>query len=363
MPRNHVHTYRAALGITAAAWLLTAPASANSDHYTYQGRLAQGGVAASGQYDLRFRIYTDALGDILLTTTYDDDHVLADGLFTANIAIAQIYSVGPRWIEVSVRPGSVPNSDRTEASYTVLGPRQELTPTPYALLAEQAASLRLPINQSLNLLGTCFRINNDNYTAITGETQTGFGVSAKSTSGIALYASASDDGWAGVFQGPVSVNDRLAINYGNVTSIPLVCNGTAAKPGGGSWTVLSDRRMKQNIQPLRGALDQVLRLEGFTFEYTQAALERGLALPGTQIGLVAQQVEQVFPDWIDQDADGTKLVTERGTTALFVEALRELRAEKDAEIEALEGQVEALRAAVEALGAELHGQASSHPSH
>jgi hypothetical protein len=64
----------------------------------------------------------------------------------------------------------------------------------------------------------------------------------------------------------------------------------------------------------------------------------GLALPGTQIGLLAQEVERVFPDWVEKDAQGFRYVTERPTTALMVKALRDLRAEKDAAIDALKNQ-------------------------
>lgn len=345
-----------AVSLAAFAGLIESKALADSTHYTYQGRLAQNGSAVSGLYDLRFRVFPTLNSDVPISTTYADDHPINDGLFTARIEITPIYSVGPRWIEVSVRPGSISNSDRSDASYTKLNPRQELTPTPYAILAYKAAGLSLPIDEAQNALFTSFKIKNDSGGAVMGESVSSVGVAAKSASGIALYAVADAGGMAGVFQGPVSVSQRVSINYGNATSINLVCNGSAAKPGGGSWTVLSDERAKQNIRPLRGALERVLQLQGFTFEYTPAALQSGLALAGLQIGLVAQQVERVFPEWVEQDDDGTKLVTERGTTALFVEALRELRAEKDAEIDALQSQLDALREQVEAMRAALAGR-------
>ncbi len=63
-----------------------------------------------------------------------------------------------------------------------------------------------------------------------------------------------------------------------------------------------------------------------------------------QVGLVAQEVEAVFPDWVSTGPDGMKQVTERSTTALMVEALRDLRTEKDAEIDALKARLEKLEA-------------------
>ena len=67
------------------------------------------------------------------------------------------------------------------------------------------------------------------------------------------------------------------------------------------------------------------------------------AADGRVTGLIAQEVEKVFPDWVST-VDGTyKAVAPRGFEALTVEALRELRAEKDAEIQALREDNRALR--------------------
>jgi len=109
----------------------------------------------------------------------------------------------------------------------------------------------------------------------------------------------------------------------------LSVNGFAAKPNGGQWSQLSDARLKRNVEPLHGALERMLSLRGVTFEFTEEGLRTGLATPGRKVGLIAQEVEAVLPDWVDETPSGYKFLTEQGTTALFVEALRELRAEKD----------------------------------
>lgn len=121
----------------------------------------------------------------------------------------------------------------------------------------------------------------------------------------------------------------------------LAVNGPAAKPSGGSWSALSDARLKRNIEPLSGALGQLLRLRGVTFEFTEEGIATGLARAGRHTGFVAQEVEPVFPEWVGEGG-GFKFVTEEGTTALLVEALRELRAEKDAQIEILTRRIERL---------------------
>ena len=62
-----------------------------------------------------------------------------------------------------------------------------------------------------------------------------------------------------------------------------------------------------------------------TFEYIDPDAIGELS--GPRIGMIAQDVETVFPDWVDVRADGYKMLTYRGFEALTVEALRELQAQ------------------------------------
>lgn len=162
----------------------------------------------------------------------------------------------------------------------------------------------------------------------------------------------------------VSVPMMFVSSSGNVgigTTAPdalLTVNGSASKPGGGSWSSFSDQRLKKNIRPLAGALDKLLALHGVNFEYIDPAKIHELS--GERMGLLAQEVEKVFPDWVESGADGYKRVTVRGLEALVVEALRQLRQEQqstdkenDAAIQELnqklEEQLKARDAHIEAL--------------
>ncbi|HQW86605.1 MAG TPA: tail fiber domain-containing protein [Flavobacteriales bacterium] len=154
-------------------------------------------------------------------------------------------------------------------------------------------------------------------------------------------------------------------NVGIGTTTPgafnLLVNGSAAKPGGGSWSNSSDLRLKKNVAPLTGSLNTLLGLRGVTFEYKDPVAIH--ELPGTRIGFIAQEVEQVLPDWVEE-VDGYKRLTIRGFEALAVEALRELQAENTAlraELETLRGQQTRLMSALERTEARLdaieHGTA------
>jgi Chaperone of endosialidase len=128
----------------------------------------------------------------------------------------------------------------------------------------------------------------------------------------------------------------VGIGTNNEQGFQLAVNGTAAKPGGGSWSTLSDARLKKNVRPIRGALDTLLALRGVTFEYIDPAAIN--ELPGTRTGMVAQDVEAVVPDWVDQGPGGMKRVTYRGFEALTVEAMRDLRTREDDRINALRAE-------------------------
>ena len=155
-----------------------------------------------------------------------------------------------------------------------------------------------------------------------------------------------------------------------VDRILLASNGDfsvtaqAFKPGGGSWAAPSDARLKSDVTLLAGSLDKLLALRGVEYAYRPEATPKSMYLPGRQVGFVAQEVEQVFPDWVSETDEGYKIVGPRGFEALTVEALRELRAESAAidggqrdRIAALEAENAVLRARLDRLEALLTGDA------
>jgi hypothetical protein len=109
---------------------------------------------------------------------------------------------------------------------------------------------------------------------------------------------------------------------------PLEVNGEASKNTGAFWKNNSDERLKRNISALDGALDRLLQLRGVCFEWKEP--ERMGGLSGPQRGLIAQEVEKVFPEWVDTGSDGMKAVSLRGFEALIIEAFRSLKSDIDA---------------------------------
>jgi hypothetical protein len=138
-----------------------------------------------------------------------------------------------------------------------------------------------------------------------------------------------------------TVNGTFGLGQAPDPTYRLAVNGGAAKPGGGSWSSLSDARLKHDVATLQHSLEKLLALRGVSFVYDQPAAIH--ELPGVRIGMLAQDVEKIFPDWVEIGADGYRRLTYRGFEALTVEALRELRREKDAEIAVLRGEIEGLK--------------------
>ena len=124
------------------------------------------------------------------------------------------------------------------------------------------------------------------------------------------------------------------------TSFDLAVAGSAAKTGGGSWAVFSDQRLKKNITSMTGSLDTISALRPVNFEYT--AKDHFSYTLGVQSGFIAQEVAKVIPQWVNTADDGFFYLDQVGYEALIVDAIQELRAEKDAEIKQLRDRLDRL---------------------
>jgi hypothetical protein len=105
--------------------------------WTYQGRLIDANKTADGEYDFQFKLFdVEADGNQLGTDVNKMEVDVIDGFFIVELDFGNVFHGNERWLQIGIRPGkqSDPNV------YTTLSPRQELTPTPYALYAKTAGS-------------------------------------------------------------------------------------------------------------------------------------------------------------------------------------------------------------------------------
>ena len=143
------------------------------------------------------------------------------------------------------------------------------------------------------------------------------------------------------------------------TTNRLEVNGNASKTVAGDWLANSDARLKKNIQSLSSTemLQKVLALQGVTYEWSDD--KTGYERPeGIFFGFTAQNIQEVFPNLVEEDGQGY-LQTAYGTyDAILVEALRALHGELEAgktRIEQLENENAALMARLENITAALAG--------
>ncbi|MCX6926733.1 MAG: hypothetical protein NT154_26545, partial [Verrucomicrobia bacterium] len=107
-----------AVGSTTASPLDTA--------FTHQGRLSDGTNLANNLYDLDFALFDVPTGgsQLGLSITYNGFPV-SNGLFTVTLDFGASPFIGEaRWLQIQVRI----NGGRTPPPYTLLTPRQALTP-------------------------------------------------------------------------------------------------------------------------------------------------------------------------------------------------------------------------------------------
>jgi hypothetical protein len=90
---------------------------------------------------------------------------------------------------------------------------------------------------------------------------------------------------------------------------------------------VSDARLKKDIRPIENALGSILRLEGKTFNWRMEEFpEEGFA-EGLDLGLIAQEVEEVLPELVQVDRDGYKAIEYGKLAAVLVEAVKQQQAE------------------------------------
>jgi len=134
------------LFIMLALLALVHQAVAQGTAFTYQGRLNSGTNPATGNYDLTFTLFNASSGgsDVAGPLTNSATGV-SNGLFLVTLDFGGIFNGTDYWLEIGVRTNG-------NGVFTTLAPRQQITPTPYALFATTASNLSGSIS-SANLAG------------------------------------------------------------------------------------------------------------------------------------------------------------------------------------------------------------------
>lgn len=162
------------------------------------------------------------------------------------------------------------------------------------------------------------------------------------------FGGASGAGWLqATSSANLATNFQLLLNPngGNVgigTSAPtelLSVNGSASKPGGGTWSVFSDERLKNIKGNFTAGLNAIMRLQPLRYEY-KADNALGIKSSGEHIGFGAQAVQQVIPEAVTMTPSGYLMVNSDPIIWTMLNAIKE----QQKEIQELKREVRRLRA-------------------
>jgi hypothetical protein len=144
-------------------------------------------------------------------------------------------------------------------------------------------------------------------------------------------------------------SDRLNVNHNSSANVVMVNGGGNVGIGltnpsyrldvsgkiRASNVSPSDMRLKKEVVPIPNALEKVRSLRGVNFKWKD-----GEESDRPQVGVIAQEVEGIFPEVVSTDNEGYKSVAYENLVAPLIEAIKELHAEN----ETLKERIESLEA-------------------
>jgi hypothetical protein len=143
-------------------------------------------------------------------------------------------------------------------------------------------------------------------------------------------------------------DDRFVLQYNFFKFHPL--NGDLSIPGdftaGGDVTAYStsDVTLKENVVAIENALNKVKAIRGVTFDWKDEVIERkggedGYFVRKQDVGVIAQEVEEVLPEVVATKEDGTKAVRYEKLVALLIESVKE----QQNQIDSLKLEIQAIK--------------------
>ena len=127
---------------------------------------------------------------------------------------------------------------------------------------------------------------------------------------------------SGSSRAPIFYDSNDTGHYVDPNNTGTSVNVAGSIIAGGNITAYSDRRVKENIEPITSALNKVQQLNGVTFNRIDLSDKTK-----RYAGLIAQDIEKVLPEAVDDDV--IKRVDYNATIGLLVEAIKELKTEVD----------------------------------
>jgi|GEM_PF-5514401 len=126
----------------------------------------------------------------------------------------------------------------------------------------------------------------------------------------------------------ITGDGNVAIGTTNPSGYLLAVNGTAAKPGGGSWSVFSDGRLKDVKGDYTCGLEEIEMINPVYYKYKENN-ELGLPSHKEFIGVVAQEIQPIIKDAVEANDSGYLLVDNDPIIWAMLNAIKELKRQND----------------------------------
>ena len=161
------------------------------------------------------------------------------------------------------------------------------------------------------------------WTSDANGTSMNFQTTASGTTNISTKMTITDIGRVGI--GTVTPNERLHVN-GNI-----IVNGCVKDNNGNviAGTCSSDARFKQNITPFTSLLNKFIQLQPVHYHWRAEQFPEKHFGKELSYGLIAQEVEKIFPDLVSIDEQGYKMVNYSKLPLLSIQAIKELKEENE----------------------------------
>jgi hypothetical protein len=83
----------------------------------------------------------------------------------------------------------------------------------------------------------------------------------------------------------------------------------------------SDIRLKNNIKPIESPLEKISKISGYTFDWNE---NNQTIYSGKDYGVIAQEIEEVFPELVQTRENGYKAVKYDKLVSVLIEGIKEL---------------------------------------
>lgn len=126
----------------------------------------------------------------------------------------------------------------------------------------------------------------------------------------------------------------------------------------------SDARYKRNIHRIEDPINKLTKISGFSYQFNTIEFQEKNFAEGKRLGLIAQNVEAVFPELVKTFDDGYKAVRYNGLIPVLIESIKAQQEEikrQATEYDELVNQIENQQKEIEQLKMLVHSLLPSDP--